>query len=142
MQATPNNGTTYNSGYSTTSPQLNFEVNFVKTGTHWVWLRGAAAANVDDSCHIGLDGSEVTTSDRIEGFGTSWSWTRDTMDGPVATFNVPSAGVHTINLWMREDGLSVDKLVHHDQLELRSLGHRAGGDPRHRRRTNGNHFLG
>jgi hypothetical protein len=33
------------------------------------------------------------------------------MDGPVATFNVATSGVHTVNVWMREDGFKIDKLV-------------------------------
>ena len=33
------------------------------------------------------------------------------MDGVVAQVNVPSAGVYTVNVWMREDGMIADKLV-------------------------------
>ena len=33
------------------------------------------------------------------------------MDGPVATINVTSAGLHTIHIWMREDGFRFDKLL-------------------------------
>ena len=33
------------------------------------------------------------------------------MDGPVASFNVSSTGMHTVNVWMREDGFRFDKLV-------------------------------
>jgi hypothetical protein len=33
------------------------------------------------------------------------------MDGPVATINVTSSGVHTISVWMREDGFRFDKLL-------------------------------
>lgn len=65
----------------------------------------------DDSCHAGLDGAAIATSDRIVGFPLSWTWSRSTMDGPVATFNVATSGVHTVNVWMREDGFKIDKLV-------------------------------
>ena len=33
------------------------------------------------------------------------------MDGSVAIVNVATTGVHTVNLWMREDGFVADKLV-------------------------------
>jgi len=33
------------------------------------------------------------------------------MDGVVATINVTTTGVHTLNVWMREDGFIFDKLV-------------------------------
>jgi hypothetical protein len=40
-----------------------------------------------------------------------WSWTKNTSDGPPATVTVATPGVHYLNLWMREDGLVIDKIV-------------------------------
>jgi hypothetical protein len=31
--------------------------------------------------------------------------------GPRAAVSVPSAGEHTVHLWMREDGFSLDRLL-------------------------------
>ncbi|MFH1884878.1 MAG: LamG-like jellyroll fold domain-containing protein [Planctomycetota bacterium] len=95
------------------TPQLDFVVEFVKTGTHYVWVRGYSTSGTDDSCHVGLDG-DVTTSDRIQaGSGNStWEWSiqrRESL-GP-AQFEVASAGVHTVNVLMREDGWRFDKIV-------------------------------
>jgi hypothetical protein len=111
LQATPNAGVNVNAGYSASSPRLDFPVNFVKTGTHYVWIRGIGLSGADDSCHVGFDGAELATSDRISGFGTGWTWSKDTMDGVVAAFDVANAGIHTVNVWMREDGLIIDKLL-------------------------------
>lgn len=111
MTAGPNTGQFINSNYAVTSPELTYRVNFANTGTYYVWLRGIGATANDDSCHVGIDGNEVGSADRITGFGSGLSWTRNTIDGPVATIQVSSAGVHEINLWMREDGFSADKLV-------------------------------
>ena len=33
------------------------------------------------------------------------------MDGVRATIDVPSPGEHVVNVWMREDGLILDKIV-------------------------------
>jgi hypothetical protein len=110
-QALPNSGGNVDTGYLTGSPRLDFKVNFVKTGTHYVWIRGKAASGSDDSCHAGLDGAALSTCDRMTGFGTGWTWSKSTMDGPVATFNVASTGLHTVNVWMREDGFEIDKIV-------------------------------
>jgi RHS repeat-associated protein len=33
------------------------------------------------------------------------------MDGPIATINVTTAGIHTLNAWVREDGFIFDKLI-------------------------------
>ncbi|HEY5945547.1 MAG TPA: PQQ-dependent sugar dehydrogenase [Kofleriaceae bacterium] len=111
LRATPNSGINNNTGYTTNSPRLDFKVSFVKTGTHYIWIRGSGATGNDDSVHAGLDGAASTSSDRISSFGTAWTWSKATMDGVSATISVPSTGVHTINLWMREDGFVVDKIV-------------------------------
>jgi hypothetical protein len=111
LVANPNTGVNQDTAYAANSPRLDYKVNFVKTGVHHVWIRGIGATGSDDSIHAGLDGAESTTSDRISSFGTTWTWSRDTMDGVSATINVTSAGIHTLNLWMREDGFVVDKVV-------------------------------
>ena len=111
MNTTPNDGTNINTGYAANSPRLDFQVDFVKTGTHYVWIRGYGATGSDDSIHAGLDGAEISTCDRISTFSTSYTWSKATMDGADATFNVASTGVHTVNAWMREDGFVFDKIV-------------------------------
>jgi hypothetical protein len=111
MEATPNNGTNRDTGYATTSPCLDFPVHFMRTGTHYVWVRGLGRTGSDDSVHVGLDGQALASSDRIEGFSTTWTWSKRTRDGVVATIHVPTVGVHTVNVWMREDGFVFDKLL-------------------------------
>lgn len=111
MWANPNSNQFINDNYAATSPELSYAVRFTTTGTYYVWLRGIGQTANDDSCHVGIDGAQTASADRITGFGSSLSWTRNTMDGPAATLQVAVPGVHDINLWMREDGLFVDKLV-------------------------------
>src|SRR5262249_55971532 len=103
LQATPNTGVNNDTGYVTNSPRLDFRINFVKTGVYYVWVRGLGPTGSDDSVHAGLDGQAVASADRITGFGTGYTWTKSTMDGVVATINVTTVGLHTLNLWMRED---------------------------------------
>lgn len=64
MEALPNSGTTRNTGYLTTSPELIFQVQFATPGTYSVWLRGSAANGNDDSAHAGLDGAGPAESPR------------------------------------------------------------------------------
>ncbi|MEW6304103.1 MAG: galactose oxidase-like domain-containing protein [Verrucomicrobiota bacterium] len=111
FQAMPNSGGLNDTNYVANSPRLDFRVKFTKTGTHYVWVRGIGANGNDDSCHVGLNNTANTTADRIAVTSTSFGWTKATMDGPVATINVHSVGIHTVNLWMREDGTVVDKLL-------------------------------
>lgn len=112
MEAAPNIGTNWDTGaFAANSPRMDFRVRFVTTGPHNVWVRGRAAGGADDSLHAGLDGLPVGAADRINGFSTSWAWSKGTMDGGAATINVSAAGEHTLNIWMREDGFVLDKIV-------------------------------
>lgn len=123
LKAMPNSGTNY-LVYSdvANSPELGYEVSFTKTGLHYVWVRGFAPdesggspsqpiAN-NDSVHAGFDGTAFDTSDRIDvSFTNSWGWSKALMGGGNATINIPTTGVHTFNIWMREDGFIIDKIV-------------------------------
>ncbi len=112
LTSLPNTGTLIGTNYTTTSPELAFNVNFTTAGTYYVWVRGRASSGNDDSCHAGLDSAGPASADKMTGFNTSsWVWKRGTSDGPAATLVVPTTGVHTVHLWMREDGLNVDRLL-------------------------------
>ena len=116
MQALPDNGAAYDyPGYLTYSPRLDFKVNFNKTGTHYMWLRGYATSTGNDTVHFGLDNTADSRSnaDRISGFAlNAWSWKNITMDSSSkARINIPSIGIHIVNIWMREDGFRIDKIV-------------------------------
>ena len=111
LQALPNTGTTNDTGYATLSPELKYQINFTNTGTYYIWIRGRGPTTSDHSIHSGVDGTTSTSADRMSGFPNSWTWSRSTSDGPVATVVVSTAGVHTFNLWMREDGFMVDKIL-------------------------------
>jgi len=100
----------YDPGYAATSPRLEYEINFVKTGTHYVWILAWAASGSDDSCHIGLDGEETPLSSNWSGGGNNWSNGRYPETGR-AQFEVTSTGIHVLDIWVREDGLIVDKIV-------------------------------
>jgi regulation of enolase protein 1 (concanavalin A-like superfamily) len=97
-------------GYATTSPGLGYNINFVATGTHYVWVRAWGATGNDDSCHVGLDGKEVTTGEWMSGWSNLYVWSSNATNGR-ARFEIPAPGVHTLNIWVREDGLIVDKIV-------------------------------
>lgn len=112
MVAEPDSGAAINTGFATTSPELQYRVQFTTPGTYYVWLRTLADNDNNNSIHVGLDGQPVDSADRMSTptYGT-WTWFQSTLDGPVATLTVPSAGVHTINVWMREDGFRLDRLL-------------------------------
>jgi hypothetical protein len=111
MQCGPDNGTNVNTGYVATSPELRFQVQFVTTGTYHVWMRGIGVNGDGDSCHAGIDGTGPASADRISSFSSTLGWSRSTMDGATATINVTTPGLHTISVWMREDGFVLDKIL-------------------------------
>jgi hypothetical protein len=125
---------------SSQSPRLDFEVEFNRTGTHYVWVHGRAGGSdpgESDSLHVGINGSAVSTADQMNGYGVNFNWNQNTMDGSVATVNVPSIGVHTINVWMRENGFDFDQIVLHSSSSYTPSGNvpessktgGGGGDP-------------
>ena len=112
MQTQPDDNTgSRDTNYAARSPRLDFQINFVKTGTYYVWILAYGKDGNSDSVHAGLDGQEITTADRMSGWNASYRWRNTTSDGPPSTIDVTTAGIHTLNIWMREDGLIVDKIV-------------------------------
>ncbi len=111
LEATPNTGSNMDKAYVEHSPRLDYAVNFAQTGTYYVWVRGLAPSLNDDSIHVGLNGQALTSAEKISNFDANWNWSNRTMDGEAAMLDITEAGLHTINVWMREDGFFFDKLV-------------------------------
>jgi len=103
------------------SPQVNYTVNFATTGTFYIWIRGRAGLSTgsrgqDDSVHLGFDGVQQTNAGGITGFGDNYSWGSNSTTGGRVTVNVTTPGEHTLNLWMREDGVAIDKIIVADTI--------------------------
>jgi len=79
------------------------------------WVRGWGDTvnneGSSDSVHAGLNGTLPLSADKIDHFPSGWNWSSSTRDNVRATINIPTVGIHTVNLWMREDGLAVDKIL-------------------------------
>ncbi|MBD2751395.1 M14 family zinc carboxypeptidase [Spirosoma validum] len=109
-------GTDVNVQNSLVGPRLDYALNFTTTGTYYVWVRMAAGADgiYDDSFHIGLDGGTPVTlnpnSTNYNNGSQSWSWVK-AAGSTAFTVVINTPGAHTLNLWMREDGVRVDKIV-------------------------------
>lgn len=113
MRSLPDDGSGGdNTKITTTQAELVYKINFSQTGTYYVWLFGSAPSDASDSVHIGIDGTVPSTSDKLTLIGiSSFIWQSATMDGPRPTIAVPSAGLHTLHLYMREDGAKVDQIL-------------------------------
>ncbi|MEJ2705749.1 MAG: hypothetical protein P8Z79_25205, partial [Sedimentisphaerales bacterium] len=117
MQSTPadpggGDGPNDPADFMANSPRLDYEIDFVKTGTHYVWVLAWGYDGNSDSLHSGLDNQHVPTADRISGFSNNYHWTNTAYQDPERIMiDVNSVGVHTFNIWMREDGSVIDKIL-------------------------------
>ena len=90
-------------GSGNSGPHIDFDVNFVKSGTHYLWVRMIAEDANDDSCipyyNATSKGNWYTGTT-----GGTWTWKKKTFTGV-------STGNQTVSIYMREDGLKIDKLL-------------------------------
>jgi len=97
------------------TPHLRYQVNFPTAGKWNVWMRGWGDAvgteGKSDSVHVGIDGT-LAGATALQGFPVGgWTWSNMTRGAGNASVQVNSPGVHTIDVWMREDGFEFDALV-------------------------------
>ncbi|MGI8475531.1 MAG: hypothetical protein ACR2OO_04060 [Thermomicrobiales bacterium] len=106
-------GQRYATDYARRSPQLTFTVSFTAAGTYYVWVRMAADSGASDSIHLGLDGQEEAGADNVAAVAAdgSWRWASATGDGLPAALVVAAAGTHAVDVWAREDGVAIDRLI-------------------------------
>jgi hypothetical protein len=109
MVALPDSGV--NTADTTIGPRRDYAVKFNSTGTYQVWVRLRGPTSASDSLHIGLNGTLVSSG--AQGFtnGTTLAWKNTVVGTTRLTISVASAGVATINMWMREDGVQADKIL-------------------------------
>ena len=106
MLAGPDHGANINAGYSGASPRLDYIVKFTKKGSYWLWVRGYGKNPNGDSIHAGIDLKEESWGGNIYTNRGGYKWVRVR-----APFQVAGPGIRTISIWMREDGVMVDKFV-------------------------------
>ena len=108
LRAVPEDKVNLKTAYDAKSPRLDYQVKFNSAGTYYVWVRGFGQSGGSNSVHVGLDGQAVPTAENVSIPVTgNYAWT----DGLSRTIEVTAPGVHTVNVWMRESGSRIDKLV-------------------------------
>jgi hypothetical protein len=103
------------------SPVMIYTVKFNYPGPHYIWVR--ASRSIDDpggtdSYHTGLNQAipESGTWIQFEGaFGGEtgtwqWIWKCETIAGQ-AYVDIPSEGVYDFEIYIREEGFRIDKIV-------------------------------
>jgi len=95
-----------------TGPRLDYELLFPEAGLYQIWVRARAHGGTNDSLHVGLNGVPASLGGLgLSTYGTSqFEWRNRIGNGGVINLSVPSAGLHKVNVWMREDGIDLDAL--------------------------------
>jgi lysophospholipase L1-like esterase len=109
MLAAPEDSAKVTANYNANSPRLDYQINFTETGTHYIWVLGYGPTSSSDSVHVGLDSDEIASAAGIGPFDPEDNWVWEDRGG--ASIQIASPGVHTLNLWMRESGISVDRIL-------------------------------
>lgn len=104
--SSPDNGGNMNEDLAATAPRADYIVRFKKPGRYWVWVRAFGRNPNSDSLHLGLDLKHEKWGTHIWTKWKTYLWSAS--KGPLV---IKEPGLHTLNLWMREDGTTVDRLL-------------------------------
>jgi hypothetical protein len=97
------------------SPRISYRIYFVEPGTYYLWIRGTSDSNDSNTIHFGLNGQPLSGNDSncvgvATGFNFTWlSLLGNGTERP--TFEILSSEIYSFDIWMREDGPKLDKLL-------------------------------
>ncbi len=107
MEVLPNTGLNVDDDID--GPMMEYKIHFYTTGLYYVHLRMPNLGGGDNSVQTGQNGIvRFTNCDNTYG---AWKWV--TWDGGDNTMyiGVSSPGTYYFNVWMREDGVQLDKII-------------------------------
>ncbi len=91
-------------------PVMNFRINFVKTGSHYLWIRVLAPSGGDDSVYPALDGNSLGQWNLPSVDRWAWRVYGESVVNKTA-LDIPTTGERTLSFYMREDGVVIDKIL-------------------------------
>ncbi len=95
-----------------TAAEMRYDVVFDQPGRYQVWVRGYSPNAEGNSLHIGLDGAEPATANNLNSTVIgSWHWFQTRTSGSKAYIDVTTSGLHTLHVYGREDGFTLDRIV-------------------------------
>lgn len=112
MEGVPNNGQGWEPLITYFSPELRYtNVYVAQTGRYYLWVCGRGGSYDDDSLHMGLHDYAPASSQAMSGWHPNqWIWRSIRMNGTRPYLDL-DAGQRTINVWMREDGMRIDRIL-------------------------------
>jgi len=110
-------------GAAGTGPELSYTVTFPEAGRYYVHGRAFSTGTEDNGLHVGLN-NQWPVSGRKMQFCTAakraWTWRSSQRDAggngscgieKTIWLDIPTAGVHTVNISAREDGFELDRFA-------------------------------
>lgn len=111
LRALPDVGALFATEELTGSAHIAFPLQISTPATYTVWVRGMASDAGGDSLYVGLDAS-TDSAQALTGFAPGeWSWASTTLSSTQATVDLTTSDTYTLDLWLREDGLRVDRVL-------------------------------
>ena len=99
---------------------LNYKVNFKTAGRFYVWIRLYSSGTEDNGVHVGINNTWPESGKKMQWCAGRNNWTWESKQRTSQEhcgverqifIDVPSPGLHTFQLSMREDGVEIDKIV-------------------------------
>jgi hypothetical protein len=117
VQALPDDGNYIDANIESDSPHLSYQIDFNTPGpntTYYLWVKGKAVNSDSNSLHYGLEGVSVSSEDSNALqliVSDVFTWVSETNDGARPIVIIPSADIYTLDIWMREDGAKIDRIL-------------------------------
>jgi len=101
-------------GSSATSPptsggRFRFLVDFPAIGNYDLWLRASGVTD-GQTAWVSIEGD---TARQIRWTGTAWVWANQDENTSSVAFFVNSTGTKSVDVYIREDGARIDRLIVH-----------------------------
>ncbi len=98
---------------------LSYKIHFPEAGRYYVWVRAFSTNSEDNGIHVGLNGKWPKSGARMQWIKKkAWHWASKQRTAKVHAgvpgkiwLDIPSAGIHTVEFSMREDGFEFDKFL-------------------------------
>jgi|GEM_PF-5252530 len=108
----PENGTGPGVPEGPEGARLDYNVWINEPGVYYIWVRGKSKGSESNGLHVGMDGV-LSGGQGISGFfpQNQWTWESLRRNFSKAFIEVTTPGAHTLNVWNRDDGFKLDKIV-------------------------------
>lgn len=96
----------------TEGARLDYNIWINTPGTYFIWVRGKSKGAESNGMHVGIDGT-LTTGQAMTGWFAinQWVWENRRRNSSPAFVEINEVGPHTLNVWNRDDGFKLDKIV-------------------------------